>query len=126
MTIVGMPLSCNAGMIGSVPPARLRIGLIPNAVSNASWAILTSCELGSTRPGAGRAVRLEFDRRTLGRGLVQQALDRSADRSGSWPGASRTVKFACACAGIGRVLQAGLAADDSVRRRRSGSAVVRR
>ena len=81
VTIVGMPLSCSAGTIGSVPPERVRIGLIPNAFSNASRAILIAGESAATRPG--RVEPGSSSTSTVGsvrRGLVQQALDLRRDR----------------------------------------------
>ena len=47
----GSPCPASAGMIGSVPPARVRIGRTPNAVSKASCAILITGESAGTRPG---------------------------------------------------------------------------
>ena len=43
-----MPWSASAGMIGSVPPERVRIGRTPKAASNASCAILITGEPAAT------------------------------------------------------------------------------
>ena len=97
VTIVGMPLSCTAGRIGRVPPDRVRIGLIPNAVSKASCAILITGESAATRPG--RVEPGNSSTSTVAPAGAASCSRRStsgATASGVCPGARRTVKLACA------------------------------
>ena len=94
--IVGMPLSASAGTIGSVPPERVRIGLIPKACSNASCAILITGASAATSPGRVEPGSSSTSIVAPSGAPVEQPLDLGRDAVGVWPGASRTVKFACA------------------------------
>ena len=92
-----MPLSASAGTIGSVPPERVRIGLIPKACSNASCAILITGASAATSPG--RVEPGSSSTSTVAPSGAASCSRRStsgATAVGVWPGASRTVKFACA------------------------------
>ena len=72
--IVGMPLSASAGMIGSVPPERVRIGRTPNAVSNASCAILTTSSRRRRGPDASRRQLLDLHRCASGAASCRRLL----------------------------------------------------
>jgi hypothetical protein len=95
--IVGMPLSASAGTIGRVPPERVRMGLIPKPRSNASCAILITGASAATSPG-----RVEPGSSSTsivapsGADSCRSRSTSGATAVGVWPGASRTVKFACA------------------------------
>ena len=84
-------------MIGSVPPERVRIGRTPKACSKASCAILITGAPAATSPG-----RVEPGSSSTSIVAPSGAASRSsrstsgATCAGVWPGARRTVKFACA------------------------------
>ena len=96
-------------------PARAREQRPPPITcSNASSAICTAGSSGETSPGSRRRRQLDVDLRTRGRRLAHEPLDLVARSfATSWPGASRTEKFACAATGT-VVFGAGLAAEDAV------------